>query len=425
VSVDAPELRRVLGTRDLAVYYLSSLVGAGILVVPGIALEIAGPLSLVAWVLLSLAAFPIAATFARFSAEYPDSAGVGYLTGKAFGSRAGRCIGLFLLLLNLTTNPILGLAAARYLAALLGFSDRNTVLLAGLGVMLLAVLLNMLGVRVASQVQFALVVILVAGLVLVIASSLPAADAARLSPFAPNGWGALGPAIVVSFFSFFGWENVSHVADEVRDPRRSYPRAALLAAAVLGGLYTTLALVVAMVVPADAATDRNAVLAALLEFSRGPGAAQFGSGLAVALLVVTTNAWVYGASRLLYAMARDGVVPRRLSAVTERGGTPLAALAVLGVCYALDIGALLVLGGDESTLVAFVSASILIIYIAAFLAGFKLFTERGTRVLCGGALVAVTAFLLGGGLASVAGLVAFALTVGYVLLRGEPAEEPV
>src|SRR5215213_1548869 len=149
-------LKRALTTRDLTVYYLSSLVGAGVLVVPGIALDPAGPASLLAWAILSVASLPIAVTFARFSATYPSAGGVSFLVRRAFGWRPGTAIGLFLLFLNLATNPILGLAAARYLAALVGWEGQTAILLAGLAVMSLGVLTNMLGIRVASRVQFAL-----------------------------------------------------------------------------------------------------------------------------------------------------------------------------------------------------------------------------------------------------------------------------
>lgn len=423
-ATEEPSLRRVLGTRDLVVYYVSSLVGAGILVVPGIALEIAGPASLVAWAILALTAFPMAVVFARFSAEYPNAGGVSFLVRQAFGWRPGMAVGLFLLVLNLATNPILGLAAARYLAVLFGWEDPTVILLAGFAVMSIGVLTNMLGILVASRVQFALVVGLIVGLLTVVAVSAPAADTARLSPFAPNGWGAVGAALLVGFFAFFGWENVSHVADEVREPRRSYPRAALLGALIVGLLYFTLALVAALVIPPEADADSTAILAALLRFSRGEGAAQLGSVLAVALLVVTTNAWVLGASRLLYAMARDGIVPSGISRVSGRNGAPLAALAIAWACYAIDTAVLLAIGGDERILIAFTSGSILIVYIAAFLAGFRLFADSPTRLLCAVALLAVSGFLLGGGTPALVAVGAFALTVVYVLVRRKEEPQP-
>ncbi|WP_162931262.1 APC family permease [Streptomyces sporangiiformans] len=419
MSVDsaAPtQLRKVLGTRDLIVYYVSTLVGTGILVVPGIALELAGPASLVAWLVLAVVAFPFAAAFARFSAAYPSAAGTSYLIRRAFGDRLGAAAGLFLLLLNLVVNPVLGLAAARYFAALMGWQGHTVILLVGFAAMSLGVVANMLGIRLASQVQLILVFSLIAGLVSVIAVSAPAAEPERLTPFAPYGWSAVGAAVLVSFFSFFGWEHVSHVADEVRDPRRSYPRAALTAAGIIGALYCALALVVALVVPSRAGTDNTAVLTALLRISHGEGAARLGSALAVFLIVVNINAWVFGASRLLYAMARDGAVPRRLSAVT-RAGTPMAALWVCWVCYALDIVGLYVLGGDEHNLVPFASASTLVVYLLTFAAGMRLFEDRAMRTVCVVALTASAAFLLGGGLPSLLAVLAFAATGGYVVLR--------
>lgn len=417
----AGELRRVLGTRDLVIYYVSSLVGAGILVVPGVAQQIAGPAALVGWLLLSAAAFPIAAMFARFSAHYPSAAGVGYLVRRAFGWRLGMSVGLLLLFLNTATNPILGLAAARYVGALFGWQNQTVILLTGLGVMLLGVAMNMLGIRLASRAQFILVVVLILGLLTVVATAAPAADPDRLTPFAPHGWTAIGAAVVVCFFSFFGWENVSHYADEVRDPVRSYPRAARWGALCVAALYCAIALTVALVVPSG--RESAAVLAAVLGSSHGEAAARLGSALAVVLLVVTTNAWVLGASRLLYAMSRDRVISPRFSRVSRRTGAPTAALGALAVWYVGDIAFLLLIGRDERFLIAFTAASILVIYIATFLAGFRLFTDARTRVLCGVALLAVTGFLAFGGMPSVLAVLAFGVSFGYLLLRHprEPA----
>jgi amino acid transporter len=197
----------------------------------------------------------------------------------------------------------------------------------------------------------------------------------------------------------------------------------LVGALVLGGLYCTLALTAALVVPAAARGDSTAILAALLQFSHGQAAAKLGSALAVALLVVTTNAWVLGCSRLLYAMARDRVVAHRLSVVSGRRGTPLASLTVVWICYAIDFLVLLAINGDERLLIAFVSASILVIYVATFIAGFRLFADLPTRLLCAAALAAVTGFLVVGGIPAAIAVGSFGLTVGYVVLRRrtEPA----
>lgn len=429
-TVQQDRLRRVLGTRDLMVYYISSLVGVGMLIAPGIALQAAGPASLLAWLLLTLAALPIAGVFARLSAAYPDSAGVSYLVRRAFGWRPGITIGFLLLVLNWTCNPILGLAAARYLAALMGWQDHSTVLLAGFAVMSIGVVLNLLGIGVASRVQGVLVVALIAGVVAVMAVASPAADLGRLTPFAPYGWGAIGAAVLAGFFSFFGWENVSHVADEVRDPERSYRRAAVWAPLLIGGLYLAMALTVVLVVPLTGTTDKTAVLYAVLWHSHGETAAKFGAALAVVLLMVNTNAWVCGCSRLTYAMARDRVIPAWIGRVSPRTGTPVAALWFIWGWYVVDFAVLAAFGEDEQILVGFIAATILLVYAAAFLAGFRLFRDLPTRTLCLIALVAVTGFLLGGGMPSVLASAGLAITAGYVLLRrpadpeADPAADP-
>lgn len=421
MTVRSGELRRILTTRDLVVYYVSSLVGAGLLAAPGIALERAGPASLVAWGLLTAAAFPIAGVFARFSAQYPSAAGVAFMVRKAFGWRPGMAVGLLLVLINWTANPILGLVAARYFAALMGWEGHTTILLVGFAVMSLGVVLNVLGIRIASRVQLALVISLIVGLLTVMVVSLPAAQGDHLTPFAPHGWSAIGGAILAGFFSFFGWENVSHAADEVRDPHHSYPRAAVWAPLIIGALYCSLALIVVLVISDTADVDRVAVLDALLRVSQGEDAARLGSALAVILLIVTTNAWVMGASRLTYALARDGVIPKWISHVSPRNGAPVAALAFLEAWYIVDFVVLYILGGDEEILIPFTAATILIVYIGTFLAGFRLFEDRFTRLLVFLAMLSVSAFLVVGGWPSVLAAVGFLLTIVYVIAWG-PAE---
>jgi amino acid efflux transporter len=89
---------RRIGAKGLVVFYLTSIVGAGILVVPGIAARSAGPASLVAWMALALASFPIALMFAEMSARRPNCGGIAALIRDVLGVRAGDTASLLLII---------------------------------------------------------------------------------------------------------------------------------------------------------------------------------------------------------------------------------------------------------------------------------------------------------------------------------------
>jgi amino acid efflux transporter len=89
VSSPLPGLRKVITLRYAIALYVSSVVGSGILVLPGIAAKIAGPASLIAWIVLSLASYPFAYTFASLSARHPESGGVYAFAKESFGFEAG------------------------------------------------------------------------------------------------------------------------------------------------------------------------------------------------------------------------------------------------------------------------------------------------------------------------------------------------
>src|SRR5207245_10823287 len=95
----SPALRRVITLRHAVAIYVSSLLGSGIFVIPGLAARIAGPASIVSWLLLSLASYPFAYTFAKLSAKRPESGGIYAFARDGIGLRAGEAPAwLFMLL---------------------------------------------------------------------------------------------------------------------------------------------------------------------------------------------------------------------------------------------------------------------------------------------------------------------------------------
>ncbi|MFJ8388832.1 APC family permease [Streptomyces sp. NPDC094438] len=416
-------LRRHIGVPGLVVHYLTSVLGVGLLVIPVLAWTTAGPLSLLAWGVLILYSYPFALVFAKLSTLHPTSKGVARFVEAAFGRRPGRVAALYLLMTLLAANPVLGLIAGRYLLAALAPGASNQASLATGGLVILAcIALNLLGVKVSGRVQLAVLAVVTAVLCAVIVLALPRGDAASLRPVAPHGWAVFGDCLLICFFGFIGWENAAPIAEEVRDPARAFPRGILCAVCVVGVLYFAMALTVALTLPSDQNTEEGLTgFTRLLRIATGADHATAGYLVAAVLLVLTTNAWCLGTSRVVFALAREGIVPRNLSRLSPRTGTPARAVLALVPGYSLTIGLLVATDSNESVLIKASSAAYLLVFLLAFVSAMRLLRTgpmRWTNYLVTAVTVLMLPFM-GISIGYAAAMFAAALLVEAWLTRRE------
>lgn len=365
-----------LGIWGLTAFYISSIVGVGILIVPGIAYRMAGPASLVSWLLLILVSFPLAYLFSRISMIHPNNGGIAYFVKLRMGEEIGRAAGLLLALTMIVGNPIMGIASARYLWHLLGETADNAVLLAtGFIFMLISVLFNLLNIRLNSQIQLGLLGVLLLGLISIIVFAIPEFKMESAVPFAPNGWLSVGTAMVICLYSFLGWENVSTIAEEVRDPTRTYKKAVMISVIAVGFLYIALAASIIFVLPFHKGSDEELAIAQLLTLIFSPQAALFGDAVAILLMVLCTNAWVLSASRFISSLGRDGILPSFINKVSVRTNVPYFALLSLFISYGLVLLLLYWADGSEKELMLFANSSFVLVYLLTFLASLKYFED--------------------------------------------------
>ena len=414
------ELSRTLGAPQLVAYYVSSLVGVGLLATPLLTAEIAGPACLIAWGVLVLVSYPFAHVFARISIAHPHSGGIASFVERVFGSRTGDAVGLLLVAAMVTLTTVMGMVTAQYLHVLLGASGTADPVPLGLAAISVSVLINLVGLRLGSKVQAAALVALITTLIALLILSAPHARPENLTPFAPAGWTAVGSAAVICFFAFLGWENVATLAEEVRDPEKTFARAIKWATAIIAALYMALAAMTVLVLAPESASPERTVLSALLTAGAGEQAARVGESIAVGVLIVATNAWVLGCSRLIYALARDGVLPRRLSTLSRRAATPYQALlALLGGC-AVVAGLASVARLRTQDLITLVDATFVLVYLVCFVAALRHFSSRRIRRRAWTALAGTTMFLpfLGPALLVAAAMAALAFVGANRTVRG-------
>src|SRR5438445_13319651 len=150
-------LHRVITLRHAVALYVSSLLGSGIFVIPGLAAQIAGPASIVSWIILSLASYPFAYTFAKLSARRPESGGIYAFAREGIGAGASAATAWLFLAWAAIGAPAATLAAASYLVYVYPLS-REDIFLVAAGILLAAFVVNYLGIRFSGRVQVATVV---------------------------------------------------------------------------------------------------------------------------------------------------------------------------------------------------------------------------------------------------------------------------
>lgn len=370
-------LRRVITLPHAVAIYVSSVLGAGILIIPGLAARAAGPASLIAWILLSLASYPFAYTFARLSARKPESGGIYAFAREGYGPRMSTAVAWLFVAWDVLGAPAATVAAASYLAFAFALTRLDVFLVAG-GLLGSGFLVNYLGIRFSGRVQLATVAAIIGALVLTVAVTAPSITPGDFEPFLPNGPASIGVAAALIVWSYLGYENTSNVAEEFKDPKRDFDRAVVISVALISTLYLAVAIVT---VGTGAYTFGGGVtpFAEMMANAFGTYGATVVAFLAVFVTFGTVNAYTAGMARVVFAAARDGIFPRALAAVHRETGAPRGALLFLITLVLLSLAGFYALNVDIQSAFLMTSGAAILVYIIGSAAGIRLLKEKGLR----------------------------------------------
>jgi APA family basic amino acid/polyamine antiporter len=356
-----PALKKALTTPLLYFFILGDVLGAGVYVLVGqIAAESGGAV----WVPLLLAlllSLLTAASYAELATKYPRAGGASHYATLAYGPFTGFLAGFCMLAAGIVSVAALARGfAGDYLTT---FVSLPVVLVAAVFLCALA-LLNARGISESTRANVAATLIEVGGLLLVVGLGVwlfvrGDGDPGRLVHLGTADKGAAAGILggtVLAYYSFVGFETSVNVAEETRDPRRSYPRALFGALVTAGAVYVLVGIVASAAVPTD-------VLAAssgpLLEVVREAGGVPPKVFSAIALVAVANGALLTGimSSRLAFGMARDGLLPSFLTRVLPRRRTPWASIAATSV-----LSFLLALTGSVADLASTLVLLLLVVF---------------------------------------------------------------
>lgn len=352
----APALSRALGLRSLVLFGLAYLTPMIVLGIFGVIASLSHGASASAYLLALLAMLFTANSYGRLAAAYPVAGSAYSYVRRTIDARAGFLVGWSAMLDYLFLPMVIWLIGAAYLGAQFpGVPSWAWIVL----FMLATTALNIVGIKVADRVNFALmafqVLVILAFVALSIAHVFGAAGPAGLvsaSPFTGSGSEplAIASAAAVAAYSFLGFDAVTTLTEETVEPRRTVPRAIMLVALIGGGIFVAVAYTTQLVHPGGEFADADA---AAFQIAGTIGGNAFGAvflaGLVVAQFTSGLAAQASG-SRLLFAMGRDGVLPARVfGRLSERFRTPVASILVVGL-----IG-LLAMALDVSTSTSFIN----------------------------------------------------------------------
>ena len=366
-------LRRRLGLFALIAYGVGDILGAGIYALVGKIAGIAGPASWLAFGVALLVAALTALSYAELASRFPRSGGESYFCQRAFGSPSfALLIGWLVLCSGVVSLATVSRAMAGYLLQLFSAEPSNALEFAAI-VLFLTLLggLNFWGIRQSSRANVICTSVEVFGLLLVIVVGVSFLASNAPGPVAQAAswpaWTSIGQAAAVAFFAFIGFEDMVNVAEEVRSPKRNLPIAIVAALLIAGAIYIAVVWVATMVISAQELAASSAPLLSVVQ--RAAPVIPAWTFTAVALFAVANTGLLnfIMASRLLYGMGCQGLVPEQLSRVHSKTNTPhwsilLVFVAGLGLAAS---GTLVHLAGTTSVLllVVFLSVNVGLVWI--------------------------------------------------------------
>lgn len=369
------KLQKGIGLPQAIALYIGAVLGSGVLIVPGLAAEMAGPASLLAWGFMTLLILPMALSMGLLSAKYPNAGGVSHFVTLAYGEKAGTLVGWFFLMSVPIGAPVAALTGAGYLTAALGWGEGAKL---GVAAAMLAagLLTNWIGMQLAGKIQIAVVIAIASVLIFAFGAALPRMESVHFTPFMPHGWFSVGQAASMLFWCFIGWEAVSHMSEEFKDPQKAAIKGVTAAAIIVGILYFLTALAtVGTQSYLKGGSDSSMVWIISQPLGSWGGIVAGVTGLFICMAAII--AYTGAAARVAYAMSREGNAPKWWNGLSPRFHTPTGSLLFLMFCFA----AVMLLYGTGavslSTLIQFPNATFILTYMGGCAAGIRLL--KGSR----------------------------------------------
>jgi len=350
-------LKATLGWPHLVALGVGAIIGTGIYTLTGVAAGLAGPAVILSFAIAGAVCACAALCYAEMASLTPQAGSAYTYTYVTLGEGLAWIIGWSLILEYTLVCSAVSVGWSGYASGLirqaeLGVPDAvlagGVIDLPAIFIALLVTGVLLIGTRESATVNFVLVCVKLVALAAFVVLTLPSFDAANFQPFAPFGFGAdetagtkygvMGAAAII-FFAFYGFDAISTAAEEAKNPKRDLTIGIVGSMALCTVIYMVVAAVALGAVPFAVFSKSPEPLAFVLKELGRPGSAALIAGAAVIAMPTVIMVFMFGQSRVFFAMARDGLLPRQLAAV-DRRGVPTAVTILTGVVAAIVAGAM-------------------------------------------------------------------------------------
>ncbi|MBN3841496.1 amino acid permease [Burkholderia sp. Ac-20349] len=345
-------LKKVLGPFDLILMGIGAIVGTGIFVLTGTGALTAGPALTISFVIAALACGFAAMCYAEFASSVPVAGSIYTYSYATMGELVAWMIGWDLMLEYGLASSAVSVGWSGYFQSLIGGFGLHlpAALSAAPGaipgvqtwfnlpaflIMLVLTAMLSLGMRESARINNVMVGLKVGVVLLFIVVGARHVQPVNWHPFTPFGYSGVFSAAALVFFAFIGFDAVTSAAEEVKRPARDLPIGIIGSLAVCAVLYVVVSAIMTGIVPYQKFLGVDHPVSLALQYAGENWVAGFVDlgailGMTTVILVMT-----YGQTRIVFAMSRDGLLPKRLSSVHANLGTPFFATWIVGILFGL------------------------------------------------------------------------------------------
>jgi len=337
------ELKRNIGTFGAASVGIANIIGAGIYVLSGVAAGTAGPAVILSFGIAGIIAMLTALSAAELSSFITETGASYAYTKKAFGRFWSFLVGWFKYFDYMVGGAAVSVGFAAYFTSVFGLEGVLPILLAAIGLPIILCLLNILGVKEATRATSVMVLIKIFAIVFLLMVGgfylTQHFDVGHYTPFFATGFGGMLNGAAIIFFVFIGFNTVTMMSEETKNPQKAIPRALMIACAVTFVLYISVAvLLIGILDWREEIKDGHPLGTIASVISDNQMFFDFISFSALISAGSVVLSSILGGTRASFAMGRDRLLPHQFEKISKRFGTPYFSIIVGGLIIVIFAG---------------------------------------------------------------------------------------
>ncbi len=324
---------RELGLLEATTLGVGAMIGAGIFILSGMAAGIAGPAAFLSYVLCGLMTLFTALSYSELSSSIPLAGGGYTFVHQGLGGYIAFLSGWALIFGSVVACALYALGFAEHFNPLLDLVMKVSppIKFSAFAIALLLLLINIKGTKESGKTQNFFTLAKIAMLIIFIALCIPHLKVGNLKPFAPFGFTGIISATALIYISFFGFELISSASEEIKNPKKTVPKAILLSLFIPMLIYVGVVLVSVGILDYQTLGTSAAPLVLIAGKVLGRYGLLFVLIAGLLATISALNATVLAAARQTYAMGRDGYLPGKIFRLHPKFKTPYTAIAAVGV----------------------------------------------------------------------------------------------